>query len=335
MMKNKSKNIRKLEKKVNKLNKKENASTKRNKKGILALAGIILLCIGGILFLLRERLFDLYNKQHSNDDISADVSELQNGDKPDDLLQIHYIDVGQGDSTLITYKGHSMLIDAGDNSKGTAIQYYLKGQGIQTLDYAVVTHPDADHIGGMDVIIYKFDCENVFMPDISKDTQSYEDVMMSVEEKKYNVHHPYQGEEFYMDDIKFTVLWPTKELTSEDANDHSIVLLMEYKNLSFLFAGDAGINIMSDIKTDYPELKVDVYKVAHHGSVGSFNEDFLDSLNIKYGVISCGVDNDYSHPHKEILRYLEDANIQVYRTDVNGDIILYTDGDKIAWSTEK
>lgn len=292
-----------------------------------------------VLFFAASALYkDELDKQSKNEkrqDINADLEGLNYGENPSDLLQVHFVDVGQGDATLITYKGHAMLIDGGDNSKGTAIQYYLKEQGIEVLDYVVATHPDADHIGGLDVILYKFHCENVLMPTVSKDTQSYEDMMLSIDEKGYEVKHPYSGEEFYMEDIKFTVLSPESNRDYEDVNDYSIVLLMEYKDIEVVFAGDAGIDIMNDILKNHKDIEADVYKVAHHGSNDSLNEAFLEELGPLYSVISCGVDNDYGHPHDEVLDYMKENDISVYRTDENGDIILYSDGTKLSWYTEK
>lgn len=292
-----------------------------------------------VLFFTASALYkDELDKQSKNEkrqDINADLEGLNYGENPSNLLQVHFIDVGQGDATLITYKGHAMLIDGGDNFKGTAIQYYLKEQGIEVLDYVVATHPDADHIGGLDVILYKFHCENVLMPTVSKNTQSYEDMMLSIDEKGYEVMHPYSGEEFYMEDIKFTVLSPESNRDYEDVNDYSIVLLMEYKDIEVVFAGDAGIDVMNDILKNHKDIEADVYKVAHHGSNDSLNEAFLEELGPLYSVISCGVDNDYGHPHDEVLDYMKENDISVYRTDENGDIILYSDGAKLSWCTEK
>lgn len=305
---------------------------KKAKIVFLVLTFLVLFFAASVLY--KDEL-DKQSKSEKRQDINADLEGLNYGENPSNLLQVHFIDVGQGDATLITYKGHAMLIDGGDNSKGTAIQYYLKEQGIEVLDYVVATHPDADHIGGLDVILYKFHCENVLMPTVSKDTQSYEDMMLSIDEKGYEVKHPYSGEEFYMEDIKFTVLSPESNRDYEDVNDYSIVLLMEYKDIEVVFAGDAGIDIMNDILKNHKDIEADVYKVAHHGSNDSLNEAFLEELGPLYSVISCGVDNDYGHPHDEVLDYMKENDISVYRTDENGDIILYSDGAKLSWCTEK
>ena len=120
----------------------------------LTLIIISLLCfVVAIGLMFHRQILEAYNKFKKDKDISAELTELNNGENPEKLLQVHFIDVGQGDATLITYDGHAILIDGGDNSKGTAIQKYLMDNGIEKLDYVIGTHPDADHIGGLDVII--------------------------------------------------------------------------------------------------------------------------------------------------------------------------------------
>ena len=295
---------------------------------------ILLIFILGLCYVFRNQIIDYYNKCKSKKDISAQLTELTNGDNPDKLLQVHFIDVGQGDATLITYDGYAMLIDAGDNTQGTAIQKYLLDNNIDKLDYVIGTHPDADHIGGLDVIIYKFNCEHIIMPNISKDTKSYQDVILAIEKRNYELLYPVSGSEFYMGEVKFTILSP-KEEEYEDINDYSVVLKMEYGDISFIFAGDAGYMAMEDILDREYNLDCDVYKVAHHGSADSYNVAFLDEMSPLYMVISCGVDNDYNHPHKEIVEYIDNNNIDFYRTDEQGNIVFYTDGAKIACITEK
>ena len=107
------------------------------------------------------------------------------GQMPEGEMSVHFIDIGQGDSTLIKCGNHAMLIDAGENDCGTKVQAYLESQGVTKLDYVIGTHPDSDHIGGLDVIIYKFDCENVMLPDYSKDTNTYRDVLSAMKSKNY------------------------------------------------------------------------------------------------------------------------------------------------------
>ncbi|MDR1699981.1 MAG: MBL fold metallo-hydrolase, partial [Lachnoclostridium sp.] len=129
----------------------------------------------------------------------------------DSTLSVHYIDVGQGDCTLVLCDGQSLLIDAGNNSKGTAIQLYLEKQGVKTLDYVIGTHPDADHIGGLDVVLYKFNCKTVILPDSEKDTRTYDDVLQTMQQKNYKNTLPEIGTTYSVGDASFEIITPSQE----------------------------------------------------------------------------------------------------------------------------
>ena len=169
----------------------------------------------------------------------AIYDRYQNENKvmPDGQMTVHFIDVGQGDSILIQCGTHAMLIDAGDNSCGTKVQAYLENKGVAKLDYVIGTHPDSDHIGGLDVIIYKFDCENVMMPDCEKRTNTYRDVISAMKEKNYINTLPEVGKKYKLGDAEFTILAPSKKY--EDANNNSISIILQYGDRRFLFTGDA------------------------------------------------------------------------------------------------
>ena len=141
----------------------------------------------------------------------SDDKKRNTSDDNIEELQIHYIDVGQGDATLIVSDGHAMLIDAGENDKGSKVWSYLKNQGINELDYVIGTHPDSDHIGGMDVILYKFDCKNVFMPDYTKDTKTYDDVIKVAQNKNYKIKSVKAGDTYSLGKASFTVIAPNKK----------------------------------------------------------------------------------------------------------------------------
>ena len=153
-----------------------------------------------------------------------------------------------------------MLIDAGDNSKGTAVQLYLKKQGITSLDYVIGTHPDSDHIGGLDVVIYKFDCKNILMPDCKNDTATYRDVIDSMKSKGYKAVHPKTGTKYSLGDATFTITGPVKKY--KETNDNSISLRLVYQDTSFLFMGDATADTEPDIIAHTKNLRSDVLKVA-------------------------------------------------------------------------
>lgn len=244
--------------------------------------------------------------------------------------EIHYIDVGQGDSALIRSGGHTMLIDCGQNDKGTALQLYLKKQGVERLDYLVLTHPDADHIGGADVIITKFEIDTVFMSDFKKDNKTYREVIDALEAKRLPWSVPQPGEVYPLGEAQFTILAPNREYS--DPNNASIALLFQNGDNTFLFTGDAEEEAENDILANGLPVKADVYKAGHHGSDTASSEAFLEAVSPEYAVISCGEGNSYGHPHAEVLNRLRAMGVRVFRTDEQGSIIAWSDGNEITWN---
>ncbi len=245
-------------------------------------------------------------------------------------LEIHFLDVGQGDCTLLLCGGEAMLIDAGDNNQGTRIQNYLLKQNVETLKYVVCTHPDEDHIGGMDVILYKFDCENVLMTEEEKDTNTYRDVVDTMKNRGYERTLPAVGQQYSLGDACFTILAPSD--ISDDSNNNSIALLLTHGSNRILFTGDAEEEEEAEMTDSGLLMDVDVYKAGHHGSRSSSSGELLEVITPEYAVISCGEGNSYGHPHAETMNAFRALGIQVFRTDEQGSIILSSDGSEIRWN---
>lgn len=245
-------------------------------------------------------------------------------------MEVHFLDIGQGDCTLVKCGDHAMLIDAGENDKGTQVQAYLQSQGVASLDYVIGTHPDSDHIGGLDVIIYKFDCQNVILPDYSKDTKTYRDVIASMDSKGYKNTLPVPGTQYALGEAVFTIIAPNGKYTS--ANNSSVGILLQYGDRRFLFTGDAEEEAEADILQNGLDIDCDVYQVGHHGSRTSSTEELLNAASPAYAVISCGEGNSYGHPHAQTLNNLRYRGILVYRTDEQGTIVAKTDGTNITWN---
>lgn len=252
--------------------------------------------------------------------------------KPEGTLEVHYIDVGQGDATLIKCGSHAMLIDGGNNNKGTTVQLYLKKQGVESLDYVIGTHPDADHIGGLDVIVYKYNCEKVIMPDYEKDTKTYQELVDVIHDKNMKITYPVVGEQYALGEAKFTIIAPNSNSYGGNANDYSVAILLEYGKNRFLFTGDAEETSEAEMLTNGIDISADVYKVAHHGSRSASTQEFLNAVHPKYAVISCGEGNSYGHPHAEVLNRLRSMGVEVFRTDEQGSIIASSDGENITWN---
>lgn len=247
-------------------------------------------------------------------------------------MEVHYIDVGQGDSTLVICGSHGMLIDAGGNDKGSYVWKYLLDQGIGTdvsLDYVIGTHKDEDHIGGMDVILTKFDCGTVFLGKSTKSTRTYEDVVNAAFYKNYSLAMPQVGSTYMLGDASFTIVAPNGDY--KDENNCSIGIRLVYGSTRFLFMGDAESESEQDTLQNGLDLSADVYKVSHHGSSTSTTDEFLQAVSPKYCVISCGAGNSYGHPHIETIEKLQLAGVEIYRTDENGTVVAVSDGKNISF----
>ena len=270
------------------------------------------------------------NPKTENSKTENPKAENPKAENSETELNVHFLDVGQGDAVLISCDDAYMLIDAGDNDKGTLVQNYLNKQGVEHLDYIIGTHPDADHIGGMDVILYKFDCGTVMMPEVTNDTATYRDVIDTMKEKGYQNTAPVVGDSYSLGSAQFTILGPTD--TYEDTNNNSIVLLLTHGDNKFLFVGDAEEKAEEDILAEGVSVKADVLKVGHHGSRTASSEAFLQAVEPTYAVISCGQDNSYGHPHAETLNTLRSMGVKVFRTDEQGTVTATSDGHEISWN---
>ncbi len=247
-----------------------------------------------------------------------------------DKMEVHFIDVGQGDATLITCGGQAMLIDAGDDTKGTAIQNYLQKRNIKKLDYLILTHPDADHIGGAPVIITKFDIDKVFMSNYEKDTKAYQKLIQALDDKRLRYSTPVAGAQYMLGTATITILGPND--TYDNPNDASVACMIQNGNNKFLFTGDAGEDAENDILDSGLDISADVYKVGHHGSRYSTSKAFFNAVKPSCAVISCGEDNSYGHPHAQTLNTLRTNGVKVYRTDESGTIVATSDGKKITFN---
>lgn len=249
-------------------------------------------------------------------------------------LTVSYIDVGQGDATLIQKGNFSMLIDAGKNEKGTTVVEYIKNQGITKLNVLVGTHPDSDHIGGLDDVLKEIPVDTVYLPEASKETKTYREVEDALRQAEKEAQMPQIGKEYqYDNNVMIRFLGPQRDYSG--ANDNSLVVQLAYGKNRFLFMGDAEEKSENDILAKNFDLECDVLKVGHHGSYTATSDAFLQESNPVYAVISAGKDNSYGHPHAEVLARLEDEDVQVYRTDTMGTIQAVSDGSQVHLTTEK
>lgn len=245
-----------------------------------------------------------------------------------DYVVVHFIDVGQGDATLIQASGGTVLIDGGDNHFSDNLLEYLKNEGVSHITYVVATHPHSDHIGGLINVLYELDVDYVMMPRVAHSTLTFERFITAIENNKIEVLEPIVSEVFNIGNVEFTVLAPNSS-GYRSLNDYSIVLRMVYGDVSFLFTGDAERVSENEILKNNLNVSADILQVGHHGSNTSTTQEFLDAVSPYIAVISVGENNSYGHPHYNVINRLNNSNVAIYRTDIHGTIIITTCGNSI------
>lgn len=247
-------------------------------------------------------------------------------------IRVYFLDVGQGDSILIQSPDNAVLIDGGEYSARKALLSYLREAGVETLDYVVATHPHSDHIGSLPVVIDEFNVRQVLMPDVTSNTTSFEKLLDAIEKKDIPVIIPEAGETFTAGPIQLTVLAPVGT-AYKNVNNYSLVMQMVYGDTSFLFTGDAEGLSEEEMLAEGFDLHANILKAGHHGSDTASTDAFLEAVQARVAVISCGKNNSYGHPHTAALERFAQHDMGVYRTDESGTIVMVTDGTDISLYT--
>ncbi len=251
------------------------------------------------------------------------------GDNP--ILEVHFIDVGQGDAALIKKGDKAMLIDGGTPFSDAVIVNYLKAKGVTRLDYLIATHPHVDHIGALDSVVKAFDVSNVIMPNVIEDTPTFLSFTSALSTKRIMPKVPAAGTSYELGKSSFMVLAPNNG-SYINMNNHSIVLKLSDGVNDFLFTSDAGTLSENEMLQSFRDLlNAEVLKVAHHGSEDTSSQNFLNAVSPKYALISVGKGNDYGLPHQTVLNRLASMNVKLYRTDLLSTVIAKSDGISITF----
>lgn len=248
-------------------------------------------------------------------------------------IEVNFIDVGQGDSELISCGGENMLIDAGTPENGGKVKNFIFSKGIRKLDYVVATHPHNDHIGGMEEVLSNFPVKKLLLSPGETTTQGYENLLIEAKNKNIEAIEPQTGFKGNLGKAEFTVFSPEKNY--DDLNDMSLIIKLTYKDNSFLFTGDAGEERERALLNAGEDISADVLKVGHHGSKTATSQAFLTKVHPSFAVISVGAGNSYGLPDNEVTQRLKGAEIYVLRTDLNGTVTFWGDGKKIQFKEEK
>lgn len=259
-------------------------------------------------------------------------------DKPADHpgTEVHFIDVGQGDCTLVISEGEAMVIDSGDRDETDAAVNYLTKQGITEIKYLIATHPHADHIGEMSEIFSRFRVDKFIMPKVADEyvptTKIYEDLLMSVKNEGIKIT---KATDCQLELGECTVELFTPKEETDNLNNVSVLVKITHGDNSFLVTGDCETDEEQDILSQGFDISAKILRTGHHGSSTSSSSAFLDKVLPRYAVISCGKDNKYGHPHKETVSRLEKYADHIYTTVKYGSIVFYSDGEGLTVKTEK
>ena len=297
---------------------------KYNKK-ILAISIIIL-----VLCLIFNCL--IYFNIFSIEDTYTKFGIVKGIERQESDFAVYYLDVGQSDCTVIICDEDVMMIDTGTKSQDLKIKSALAALKIKEIDYLVVTHPHDDHMSNAAEIMEKYNVKNIIMPTISKENQvnslTYANLINSIAKYKVNPMTAKAGDELIFGSSIVEIISPFEQ--DKNLNNMSVVLKINYGETSFLFQGDAESTVENEILYNGIDISSDVIKIGHHGSNTSTGERYLNKVNPSVAVVSCGPDNSFKHPNKQIIDILEKKNITTYITAYYGNITVTSDGEKIS-----
>lgn len=244
-----------------------------------------------------------------------------------DKMYVSFIDVGQGNCTLLRCGGKAILVDSGEVGAAQTVINYIKNLGIDELNCVLVTHPHTDHMGAMTKILYEFKIDDLIMPEIPEEiiptNKTYEKFLTAVSDNAGNVIAAKPGETYSYGEMTLEIFAPLRDY--DNLNDMSAVSRISYGDTSVMVTGDATTTVEKDLLKKNIDYSATVLNVGHHGSKTSSSEAWLRAVNPKYAVICCGENNDYGHPHSVITKRLEELGIEYFETDLLGTIVFESD----------
>lgn len=268
----------------------------------------------------------------SNEQVLPDTESVS-ADEVNGELVVTFLDVGQGNATLIENDGKYMLIDGGDREYSSFVVSYLKRAGVEELEYVIASHYDADHLNGVVGVLHAFPCETVLAADYDTDTRVYDAFCEVVTERDIELIYPSVGTVYTFGDAEFTIVCPDN-YSYADVNDNSVGIRLVHGKNSFLICGDAGEKSERAMLDGGVLLDADVYLASHHGSDSSSSGEFLAAITPEAVVFSVGADNSYGHPSQRVLSDVAEIGADVYRTDLQGTICVTSDGQSLSWSVK-
>ncbi|MCR5056440.1 MAG: MBL fold metallo-hydrolase [Clostridia bacterium] len=256
--------------------------------------------------------------------------------EPKKGFELHFIDIGTGDGMLLICDGEAMIIDSGNVGRGETMVNYTKSQGVEKLKYLMVTHGHADHVGGMPEIIDAFPFETMFINvDQRCDEEPWLNLLGIIEQKGITPVNPAVGDVYTLGGGSFKILTPLKE-DKNNLNNNSIGIKFTYGTNTFLLLGDSQQAVETQLlKEEGVDLRADVFKADHHASNAGNVRKFLEAVAPTYICVQVGTENKLGYPDKTTISRLEKNCEELYRNDVHGTVVFYSDGSTITVKTEK
>lgn len=270
--------------------------------------------------------------QPATQPVTEPVTEPTQGTQTASGLTVHFLDVQHADAIILACEGEYAVVDAGYPESGEKVVSYLQNLGAKDLELVVGTHPHGDHIGGMPTVLDDYPTDTVWTSQLPYTNDYVSDFTSAVSRNGADFVQPRPGDSFQLGSATIDVIGPLN-LVYEDANDLSLVLRVTYGDIRFLLTGDMEELAEKELVEAGVDLKADVLKVGHHGSASSTSYRFLREVAPTYGVISLAAFNEYGHPHRDPLSRLMDADVTIYRTDKMYDIVAFTDGETVTFTT--
>ena len=250
------------------------------------------------------------------------------------MMYVDFIDVGQGNCTLVHKGDTAILVDSGEVGAAQTVISYIKNLGIDELDCVLVTHPHSDHMGAMTKILYEFEIKDLIMPEIPEDiiptNSTYEKFLTAVSDNAENVIPAEAGMTYSYGEMNLEILAPLHGY--DNLNDMSAVSRVSFGETSVMFMGDASTAVEKDLLNTGKDFSADIINIGHHGSKTASSQKWLEAVNPEFAVICCGAGNEYGHPHSVVTERLDNIGIEYYRTDLNGTVVFQSNSKEFTKS---
>ena len=289
---------------------------KKGKNNTKLISGVVIFIIAVLAFAGSKLIKD-------PETLFEDTGLRNSQQSESNMMYVDFIDVGQGNCTLVHMGDTAILVDSGEVGAAQTVICYIKNLGIDELDCVLVTHPHSDHMGAMTKILYEFEIKDLIMPEIPEDiiptNSTYEKFLTAVSDNAENVIPAEAGMTYSYGEMNLEILAPLHGY--DNLNDMSAVSRVSFGETSVMFMGDASTAVEKDLLNTGKDFSADIINIGHHGSKTASSQKWLEAVNPEFAVICCGAGNEYGHPHSVVTERLDNIGIEYYRTDLNGTVV--------------